>query len=160
MIIRWLIVNSVTILLIVIWSQIQGYDSNYILLGKIVAQAAFILYLINLNMYFVFLLIRKSKIRAVKIKLAKISKKMMKYHVSIAITATILVFGHAGIMLYAHFGKLWIPKTISGTVLIGILGFLLFSGMLRRWKSTGNRRKFHYSMAFIFFGFVFLHVFI
>jgi len=37
---------------------------------------------------------------------------------------------------------------------------LLFSGLLRRWKATGKRRRFHYIMAFVFFGFVIFHIFL
>lgn len=160
MIARWLIINILTVFIIILWSLFQGFDSNYILLGKIIAQAAFILFLININMYFVFLLIRKSHIRNVKVKLAKISKKMMKYHVPIAITATILIIIHAAVMIIAHFEQLWKAKTVSGAVTIGILLILLYSGLLRRWKASGKRRRFHYVMAFIFFGFVLFHVFI
>ncbi len=160
MITRWLTINIITVLLIVLWSLYQGYDSNYILIGKIIAQAAFILFLININMYFVFLLIRKSKIRNVKVKLAQISKKMMRYHIPIAITASLLIIVHAALMILAHVTDLWKAKTVSGAAAIGILIILLFSGLLRRWKASGKRRKFHFTMAFVFFGFVILHVFI
>lgn len=160
MITKWLTVNLLTIFVIVVWSSLQGYESNFILLSKIFAQVAFILLLINFNMYFVFLLIRKSKLRDVKIRLAKISKRMMKYHVAIAVTATPLVVLHAGIMFYVHYNNLFKGKTISGAFLIGMLPILLFSGLLRRKKATGKRRKFHYMMAFVFFGFLFFHIFL
>jgi len=160
MIIRWISVNIITIFIIILWSLYQGYDSNYILIGKILAQGAFILFLININMYFVFLLIRKSKIRNVKIQLAKISKRMMKYHIPIAITATVLISIHAGIMIYTHFEQLFHWKTVSGAIAVCVLVILLFSGLLRRWKATGNRRRFHYIMAFIFFIFVIFHIFV
>ena len=124
MIARWLTINILTVFIIIFWSLYQGYDSNYILIGKIAAQAAFVLFLFNINMYFVFLLIRKSKIRNIR---------------------------------WEH---LWEVKIISGTVTICILIFLLFSGLLRRWKATGKRRRFHYIMAFVFFGFVIFHIFL
>ncbi|MBM4765029.1 hypothetical protein [Bacillus sp. B15-48] len=111
---KWLTVNVLTVLMILIWSHIQGYESNYVLLGKLLAQVAFILFLININMYFVFLLIRKSKIREVKVKLAKISKRMMKYHMPIAITATGLILLHTGIMTDAYWGTLITMKIFSG----------------------------------------------
>ncbi|MBY0095636.1 hypothetical protein [Mesobacillus maritimus] len=160
MITKWLTVNFLTIFIIVLWSNLQGYDSNSILLSKIFAQVAFILLLINLNMYFVFLIIRKSNRRDIKIRLAKISIRMMKYHVAIAVTATLLVLLHSGIMVYAYYENLMKGKTISGIILIAILSILLLSGFLRRRKATGKRRKFHYKMAFLFFGFLFLHIFL
>jgi hypothetical protein len=99
-------------------------------------------------------------VRAVKIKLAKISKRMMKYHIPIAITASILIIIHGLIMTSVYFNQFWRGKTISGLVAIGILMILLYSGLLRRKKATGKRRKFHYTMAFTFSGFVLLHIFI
>jgi hypothetical protein len=160
MVARWLSINILTVFLIVCWSLYQGFDSNYILWGKVLSQSAFILFLINLNMYFVFLLIRKSKIRDVKVKLAKISKKMMKYHVPIAVTATMLIIAHAIIMISAHLEDFWKAKTASGVISMGILAILFYSGLLRRWKSSGKRRKFHYVMAFVFFGFTLFHTFL
>lgn len=157
---RWLTINIVTVLLIVLWSWYQGYDSNYILMGKMVAEAAFCLFLININMYFVFLLIRKSKVRSVKVKLAKISKRMMKYHIPIACTASLLILFHAMNMIYTRLEHLWEAKLIMGAATICILIILLFSGLLRRLKATGKRRKFHYIMAFIFFGFTIVHIFL
>ncbi|URM31992.1 hypothetical protein LLY41_16570 [Cytobacillus firmus] len=160
MIARWLGINFLTILIILLWSFYKGYDTNLILLGKVLAQAAFILFLLNLNMYFVFLLIRKSKLRKVKITLAKISKKMMKYHVSIGVTASFLVIIHASLMIAAHLQELWSIKISSGFFTLLLLAVLLFSGVLRRRKSTGMRRRFHYKTAFVFLGFVLLHVFV
>lgn len=160
MIAKWLSINGITVIIILLWSVYKGYDSSTILIGKIASQAAFVLFLINLNMYFVFLLIRKSKIRAVKVKLAKISKKMMQYHIPIAITASLLILFHAAIMIYALQDQLWKAKTISGMSAIILLAVLLFSGLLRRWKATGKRRKFHYIMAFTFFAGIILHIFL
>ncbi|MBM4763619.1 hypothetical protein [Bacillus sp. B15-48] len=160
MIWKWLTVNVLTVLIILVWSQIQGYESNNVLLGKLLAQMAFILFLINLNMYFVFLMIRKSKIRQVKVKLAKISKRMMKYHIPIAMTATGLILFHAGIMINAYWGNLYNMKLTSGYLGFVLLAILLFSGLLRRRKATGKRRKFHYVMAFVFFAIVLIHIFL
>ncbi|WP_313801238.1 hypothetical protein [Cytobacillus sp.] len=159
MIARWLTINVVTVMLIFLWSLHQGNNSTYILIGKIIAQVAFILLLINVNMYFVFLLIRKSKGRNVKVRLAKISKRMMSYHIPIAVTAASLVSIHAAIMISLHYEHLWKAKTVSGVISLGLLPLLLYSGLLRRWKATGYRRTFHYIMAFVFIIHIFIHIF-
>src|SRR5690606_37893576 len=137
-------VNIATILIIIFWSLYKGFDSNYVLVATIIAQAAFILFLVNLNMYFIFLLIRKSKSRKVKVKLAQIAKRMMKYHIPIATTASFLIVIHAVIMITTQIEHLWKAKTASGIVTFMILSILLYSGLLRRWKASGKRRKFHY----------------
>lgn len=157
MIARWLIINVCIVVIILFWSISQGYDNNSVLIGKLFSQVAIILFLINLNMYFVFLFIRRTKVRNVKIKLAKISKKMMKYHIPIAFTATTLIAFHAILMLMVHN---WNIKTASGVLAVLGLSILLFSGYLRRKKATGKRRKFHYTMAFIFFGIALIHIFL
>lgn len=157
MIAKWFALNLAIIIFIIIWSLAQGFETNFILVGKLLAQIAFILFLINLNMYFVFLLIRKSKVRPVKIKLAQISKRMMKYHIPLALTGATLILVHGWMMISVH---LWSGKLATGLIATGTLLFLLFSGLLRRRKATGKRRRFHYQMAFIFFAFVFLHVLI
>jgi len=127
-------VNFVTIFIIVLWSNLQGSDSNLILLSKILVQVAFILLLINLNMYFIFLIIRKSKRRDIKIRLAKISKRMMKYHVAIAVTASLLVLLHAGIMVYDYYENLTEGKIISG-IFLSLFYRFFYSGTLRRKKA-------------------------
>jgi hypothetical protein len=160
MISRWLLVNILTVMVIVFWSLYRGYDSLYILLGKMAAQAAFVLFLININMYFVFLLIRKGKVRKVKVRLAKISKTMMKYHIPLAITASLLILIHGAMMVTAHSSQLGNVKILAGALSLSLLVVLLYSGLLRHRKATGKRRKFHYTMAFIFFGFVILHIFL
>lgn len=157
MIARWLIINLSIIIFIILWSFIQGYASNIILFGKILAQVAFALFLVNLNMYFFFLFIRKSKVRKIKTQLAKMSKHMMKYHIPIAITATCLIMLHSTIMLLAQD---LILKAASGILAVFLLSILLFTGFFRRRKATGLRRKLHYRMAFLFFTVVLVHIFI
>lgn len=157
MIARWITFNILIVVIILVWSAYQGYDNNTVLLGKLFSQAAFILFLVNVNMYFVFLFIRSTKVRNVKIKLAQISKRMMKYHIPIAVTATTLVMIHSILMLSVH---LWNIKTASGALAVFGLSILLFSGYLRRKKATGKRRRFHYSMAFAFLGIVLIHIFL
>jgi hypothetical protein len=160
MIKKWLLVNALTIVLIIGWSFFQGFTSYYMLSAKIISQISFVLFLVNVNMYFVLLLIRKGKDRLVKIKLAKISKQMMKFHVPIAVTGVVLIVIHGSMMLTKHFQKLQNLKIVSGSIATLVLMVLLFSGGLRKLKASGFRRKFHYKMAFIFFGFMIVHIFI
>jgi hypothetical protein len=126
------------------------------------AQIAMVLFLININMYFIFLVIRKTSVRQVKIRLAKFSRVMMKWHISIAITATTIIIGHAAINLYEiapiiGFGDL---KLVSGYLAIFFLFLTLSAGYLRHKKSSGVRRKFHLTTAMLFFLVFLVHMFI
>ncbi|WP_077213504.1 hypothetical protein [Bacillus dakarensis] len=61
-------------------------------------------------------------------------------------------------IVYAQYDQLWTAKIISGSLSVCVLMLLLFSGLLRSQKATGKRRRFHYKMAFIFFGLIAAHV--
>lgn len=78
-----------------------------------------------------FLLIRKRKLWKVKVSHAKVSKMMMKYHVTIGITAAFLVIMHTSIMIAAQLEELWNIKNNTGFFALFILAVLLFSGILR-----------------------------
>lgn len=160
MIYRWLLTNGLTIMVIITVSFYRGYDSNAVLFGKLLGQGAFVLFLLNLNMYFVFLLIRKSPVRDVKVRLARISKRMMKFHIPLAVTGTVLIAGHVVLMGYSHIDKLLQAKTISGAMAIALLGTVLFTGYRRHKKSTGKRRKNHYTTAFLFIAVALGHIFL
>jgi hypothetical protein len=159
----WIAVNSNLIVFsfIYIWF-FRPHDSNLVVIAQFLAQMAMILFLVNINMYFIFLVIRKSSVRQVKIRLAKFSRVMMKWHISIAVTATTIIIGHAVINLYeiapvVGFGDL---KLVSGYLTISILLLTLSAGYLRHKKSSGFRRKFHLTTAMVFFLVFLIHMFI
>lgn len=157
----WLISNALFIFLVIFWSfWNREYSSPTIVAGKSFAVIAVILFIINVNMYFIFLIIRKSKVKGVKKTLALFSRKMMKLHVPIAITATALICIHAFIMISYHPLEILDVKKISGILAILILSVHLFSGWLRRKKASGFRRLFHLRMAFIFLTFFLIHTFL
>lgn len=159
----WIAVNSILIVFsfIYIWF-FRPHDSNLVILAQFLAQIAMILFLVNINMYFIFLVIRKSSVRQIKIRLAKFSRAMMKWHIKIAITATTIIVGHAAINLYeiapaVGYGNL---KLVSGYLALAVLSITLSAGYLRHKKSSGFRRKFHLLTAMAFFLVFLIHMFI
>lgn len=159
----WLTVNIIFIVAsaIYIW-LFRSHTSTIITVGQLFAQVGIILFLININMYFIFRVIRRSKVRKLKIYLAKMSRKMMKAHIPIATLGTVMIVFHSCIMLlqvgeiigYTH------SKLVSGYGAILFLCMTLFAGYLRHKKATGFRRKFHLSSA-VFFAVVFtIHLFL
>jgi len=130
--------------------------------GQISAQAAIIFFIININMYFIFLVIKKTPRRSVKIVLARIARALMKWHIRFALAGAAFIAAHGAVMLvvlgrvigFAH------PKIVSGIAAILALGVTLFAGWLRRRRASGFRRKFHL-LAAMSFGAVFLiHMFL
>ncbi|WP_449539814.1 hypothetical protein [Ferdinandcohnia sp. Marseille-Q9671] len=159
----WLLLNGILIIstLIYIW-MFRTHDSQIVTLGQVFAQIAILFFIVNVNMYYIFLVIRKTRVRNVKITLAKLSRQMMKSHIKLAVLGTILIVFHGGIMLvklgevigYTH------GKIISGFFSIMLLGITLFAGYLRHKKASGRRRKSHYTFAFLFVFSFLLHLFL
>ncbi|RFB19265.1 hypothetical protein DZB84_03135 [Bacillus sp. HNG] len=159
----WIFINALLVVSTVIYIWIfRTHDSQIVTLGQAFSQIAIILFIVNVNMYFIFLVIRRTKVRKLKITLAKLSRYMMKSHIKLAIIGTILIVFHGGIML-VKLGEIvgyTSPKIISGILAILCLALTIFAGYLRHKRASGFRRKFHYTSAFIF-TFVFLiHIFL
>jgi hypothetical protein len=159
----WTFFNIVLVLfsIIYIW-LVRPHESSWVVVSQFLAQAAILLFFININMYFIFLVIRKTPLRNVKIRLAKFSRQMMKFHIPIALLGTTIIIGHAAINLkelgpvlgYTHL------KLISGYISFLLLFIVLYAGNLRHVKASGFRRKFHLIFAMIFFTAFLLHMFI
>ncbi|WP_099363196.1 hypothetical protein [Fredinandcohnia onubensis] len=159
----WILLNALLVISTFIYIWIfRSHESQIVTLGQVFAQIAIILFIVNVNMYFIFLVIRRTKVRKLKITLAKMSRQMMKSHIKLAIIGTILIVFHGGIML-VKLGELigyTNPKMISGMLAILLLAITLFAGYLRHKKSSGFRRKFHYTSAFLFTFLFLLHLFL
>lgn len=156
---KWIGLNILFILAVVIWSLMGETISVEILTAKTIAQVSLLFFLANINLYFVFLIIRKSKNKEIKKKLVKMSRRAMKLHIPIAVTGTSLIVVHAIIMLVEHPIDFISLKKLSGVAAFLVLFVLLFSGLLRRRKASGFRRKFHINMAFTFLLFFIIHIF-
>lgn len=158
----WTLLNIVVISFtaIYIWF-LRPHQDSYIVWSQLLAQAAIILFFINLNMYFLFLVIRKTSIRKVKIRLAGISRFLMKWHIKIALAGAVAIAGHAIINLteigplvgYSHL------KLLSGYLAFAFLLITLFAGYLRHKRASGFRRRFHLISAMAFLAAFLLHMF-
>lgn len=154
--------NAIIVFSIVYIWFFRPHDSSLLITAQLLAQIGVILFLININMYFIFLVIRKTSLRKVKIRLAKFSRYLMKWHIKIALLATTINIGHAAINLYGlgpvlGFNHL---KLLSGYLSITLLFLTLIAGYLRHKKASGFRRKFHLLTAFTFLGAFLLHMFV
>ncbi|GGK35901.1 hypothetical protein GCM10010965_31070 [Caldalkalibacillus thermarum] len=86
----WLGMNVLFVIAVLVWSWQKESISIIIDLAKLTSQTALILFLVNVNMYFIFLVIRKSKVRKIKVSLAKISRYMMKAHIPLVAALLVL----------------------------------------------------------------------
>jgi hypothetical protein len=109
---------------------------------------AFLLYL------FLYLIshLPKSKLRRILVVFTRI---YIRFHIALAIIGTLLIAIHVIIMASI------VPSSvnaITGFFALLALVTVLFTGYLRKRKSSGNRRRFHRFMAFLFIGLVIIHV--
>jgi hypothetical protein len=159
----WMVTNVFLILVSIIYIWFfRPHDGTLVVIGQFLAQVAMMLFIINVNMYFIFLIIRKTKQREIKIRLATFSRYFMKWHIKIAITSTILIVGHVLINFFKigpHIGYGNI-KMIMGYIAFIFLVITLFAGYLRHKKATGFRKKFHRMIAMIFVILFLIHMFI
>jgi hypothetical protein len=158
----WISGNAILVFFLVVYIWfLSPHDSSMVVLAQILAQLAVILFIVNVNMYFIFLVIRNTSKRQVKIRLAKLSRILMKWHIRIGITGAILILTHAVINLsqmgsvlgYTHL------KLISGYLAISLLTLTLIAGYLRHKKASGFRRKFHLASAIVFMAACLVHIF-
>lgn len=159
----WMYVNIAFVMISIIYIWLfSSHENFWIVLSQFLAQAAILLFFINVNMYFIFLVIRKTSIRKVKVRLAKFSRQMMKFHIPIALLGATIIAGHAVINL-KEFGPLLgytHLKLLTGYLSLLLLTITLYAGYLRHKKASGFRRRFHLLFAMVFFAAFLLHMFI
>lgn len=159
----WTAANLLLLVLsfVYIWF-IRPHDSTLVVTSQTFAQVGVVLFLININMYFIFLVIRNTSIRKVKIRLAKFSRYLMKWHIKIALLGTTVILGHASINLL-EFGPIigfTHMKLVSGYMALVLLFITLVAGYLRHKKASGFRRKFHLFSAMLFLAVFLIHMFV
>lgn len=159
----WIIGNVWIVLATIVYIWLfRRHDSSIVVISQILAQVAIILFMINVNMYFIFLVIRKTPHRKVKIRLANLARQLMKWHIKIAITATIIILGHI-IINFSEFGPILRYshlKMLTGYISTLFLISTLLAGYLRHKKANGFRKKFHRILAIIFVIMFFAHLLI
>lgn len=159
----WMFANIFLIVgsIMYIWI-VRPHTSTMIISSQLLAQLAIVLFLINVNMYFIFLVIRKTPHRKVKISLATFSRYLMKWHIKIALTASFIILGHALINIF-HLGPIIgysDVKMVTGYVSAVLLMPTLVAGYLRHKKASGFRKKFHRRLAIVFVAMFFVHMLI
>ncbi|MFB4163243.1 hypothetical protein ACE1TI_05240 [Alteribacillus sp. JSM 102045] len=88
--------------------------------------------------------------------LVKFTRIYIRFHIATAIGGTVLLLPHiTGMPLYASFSN---PKALTGLLTICTFSAVLVSGYFRKKRSSGKRRRYHRYSAFIFIGFLFVHL--
>jgi hypothetical protein len=121
------------------------------LFGRLAISYFFLSFLLYLFLYSISHL-PKSQVRG---GLVVFTRVYIRFHIAISIIGTLLIVLH--VMVMASLMPIT-PKTITGLLAMIALCFVLFTGYLRKRKSSGKRRRFHRYMAFLFIALVVIHV--
>lgn len=157
----WFIGNILFLLLISLFIILfDPAKTGIITFAKLSATLSVFLFLTNASMYIIFTAIRKTKSRDIKISIVKLSRKIFKFHIPIAITATSLINFHAFIMI---FYKGAVKNYFDLSILFGVLAYLLListliSGYYRYRRASGLRKKTHRYFALSFVTAFIIHI--
>lgn len=160
---HWIVLDLIYILgsTLYIW-MVKLNSQTVVAFAKNTAWVAILFFLINGSMYFIFLTIKKTKNKSIRIYFAKLSRKIFKQHIQFGIIGAGLITVHAIWMLIkggSYFG-FFHPNLITGYFAFLLLIMTLTAGYIRRLKANGFRRKFHLIMALSFITSLFIHILI
>jgi cation transport ATPase len=125
-------------------------------LAKTLANFAIIYFAIAFLLYLFLYGISHLPISRTRKRLVTFTRIYIRFHIAVAIVGTIFITLHATLMLSI------IPIT-SQTAITGLLTLIsligvLFTGFLRKRKSSGKRRRFHRYVSFLFVSFLVIHL--
>lgn len=152
---RWFYINA-AVLLFALWKVFTGYVALHVLLGLI----GLLFFLYNWTRHAIFSTIRANIPRARKIKYAKLSKKKLPFHKYTGTLALIVIGTHATAVLHIYPFMLTHWKITSGIGALIALFLLVVFGWIRFFKTTYPVRIIHWTLAFVTFFLICIHLFL
>jgi len=149
----WFLINMV-VLLFAIWKMMTSYMGIHIILGAI----GFLFVLYNWTRHAVYSTIRSNISRKRKIKYAKLTKRVRKYHQWVGIFALLFICFHGLLVLYYYNFHLNNVKILSGLGAVTMLTGLVITGFRRKWRKIRHRHIIHLSFGYATFTFVLIHL--
>ncbi|WP_221569047.1 hypothetical protein [Alkalihalobacillus sp. TS-13] len=120
------------------------------------AYTALIYFILSFILYLFLQWISRSGRSNFRKKLVTFTRIYIRFHVAAALLGVTSLLMH--VLLMAKFGLMESRAGVSGMIAIGGLAVLLFTGYLRKRKSSGKRRRFHRFTAYLFLFFVLIHM--
>lgn len=122
------------------------------------ALIALFLFFNNWSLFLLMRAIRHSKTRKNKVRLASVTRYVMKAHIPFALIGTGLILGHGVLMLIYHPLSILELKKLSGIIAFLILGIHLYSGYLKYRRTSKKRQRVHMVTAFTLFFLILAHM--
>lgn len=125
--------------------------------SKRLAHIAITFFSLSFLLYpFLFTISRIPKSRVRK-RLVMFTRIYIRFHIAFAIFGTFLILIHSIFML--RMIPIQSSYAVTGMIAFTALLAVVSTGILRKFKSSGKRRRYHRYMGFLFIIFVILHIF-
>src|SRR5699024_4056290 len=153
----WFVFNAL-LLIWAVWNVSQGLSIHTTYVHILLGFAGFLFFIFNWTRNAVFSTIRNVESRATKVRLARISKRIVPYHRWTGTTALVLIILH-GISIVALYSfDLTNPKILTGFMAALNLFILVLSGWYRLlFDSSLKSRRLHIALCISTFCFTALH---
>lgn len=150
---KWFFIN-LAVLLFATWKVTTGYVGLHVIIGAM----GLLLVLYNWTRHAVYSTIRSNINRERKIKFAKMTKSVRKYHQWVGTYSLLFILFHGLFALYQYNFHLNNFKVISGLIAMIILAGVVITGWRRKWKKTRHQHIIHLSFGFGMFAFILIHL--
>ncbi|KKK32944.1 hypothetical protein WN59_12940 [Salinicoccus sediminis] len=153
----WFLFNA-ALLLWAVWNVTAGLSTHTTYVHIILGFAGFLFFIFNWTRNAVFSTIRNVESRAVKVKLARMSKRIVPYHRWTGTTALILIMLHGMSVISFYSFDLSNMKILTGMLAALNLLILVLSGWYRLlFDSSLKIRRLHIGLGISMFCLTVLH---
>lgn len=153
----WFLLNSV-LLIWAIWNVLTGLSNQVTYVHILLGFSGFILFLFNWTRNAVFSTIRNIDSRETKVKLARISKRILPFHRWVGTTALLLIILHGVTVIHMYGFNPANMKISSGLLASVNLLLLVISGWYRLlFNPTLKSRRLHIGLGISMFTLIAVH---
>ncbi|WP_411842500.1 hypothetical protein [Salinicoccus sp. HZC-1] len=153
----WFLLNA-ALLIWAIWNVAAGLSIHSTYMHILLGFAGFLFFIFNWTRNAVFSTIRNAESRQTKVRLARMSKRIVPYHRYIGTTALLLIILHGVSVVHFYSFDLANMKVLTGFLAAVNLLILVLSGWYRLlFDSSLKIRKLHIRLGISLFIFVVLH---
>lgn|SRR5699024_4725174 len=150
---RWFYLNAI-VLIFALWKVFSSYVSLHVILGLV----GLLFFLYNWTRHAFYSTIRSNIPRERKIKYAQLSKKKLPLHKYTGTLAFLVLLAHATVVLHTFPFTLTYWKITSGLCALISLFLLVVFGWIRFFRTTYPIRIIHWTLAFITFFLICIHI--
>ncbi|WP_042148819.1 hypothetical protein [Paucisalibacillus sp. EB02] len=154
---KWFLFNFI-LLIILLWTVISHFSFPNLQTHIWFGLAGALLFLYNWTRNAVFETIRNVPNRKTKVRLARLSKRVVTVHRWTGNIALAAILVHGSLVVYQYGFTIYNNKMLVGVLAFVALVFQITTGWLRLYKPTIKLRYFHLYTGMILFFLIFLHI--